>query len=219
MYKKYIFVKMDAKMKLLLQEGSILPLMEAFYTIQGEGYYSGTAAYFLRIGGCDVGCHWCDVKESWDADIHPPVLISDILKDIKKYPVHTVVITGGEPLMWNMNKLTEALKKQGYKIHLETSGAYIYSGSFDWICLSPKKMQPPLESIKKITKELKIIVNNKHDLIWANQQREGLPNDCKLYLQSEWSKREKNIPLIIDFIKENKDWTISLQAHKYMKIP
>ena len=118
-----------------------------------------------------------------------------------------------------MNKLTEALKKQGYKIHLETSGAYIYSGSFDWICLSPKKMQPPLESIKKITKELKIIVNNKHDLIWANQQREGLPNDCKLYLQSEWSKREKNIPLIIDFIKENKDWTISLQAHKYMKIP
>ena len=210
---------MDKQIKSLLESGDMLPLMEGFYTIQGEGYYSGSAAYFLRIGGCDVGCHWCDVKESWDADIHPPVLISDILEDIKKYPVHTVVITGGEPLMWNLEKLTAILKKQGYILHLETSGAYPYSGDFDWICLSPKKMQVPLEGIKEITKELKIIVNNKHDLIWANKQRGGLSKDCKLYLQSEWSKREKIIPMIIDFIKENKDWSISLQAHKYMNIP
>ena len=210
---------MDAQIKSLLESGDMLPLMEGFYTIQGEGYYSGTAAYFLRIGGCDVGCHWCDVKESWDAEIHPPVLVSDILEDIKKYPVHTVVITGGEPLMWDLKKLTAILKKQGYRIHLETSGAYPYSGDFDWICLSPKKMQAPLESIKRIAKELKVIVNNKHDLVWANKQREGLLKDCKLYLQSEWSKREKVIPMIIDFIKENKDWTISLQAHKYMNIP
>ena len=210
---------MDKQTKRAVDSGEMLPLMEAFYTIQGEGYYSGTAAYFLRIGGCDVGCHWCDVKESWDADLHPPTSIADILKGIAEYPVDTVVITGGEPLMWNLNKLTEALKNKGLKVHLETSGAYPYSGAFDWVCVSPKKMQEPLDAIKPITSELKVIVNNKHDFIWAEEQREGLKSDCKLYLQSEWSKREEVIPMIIDFIKENKDWTISLQSHKYMKIP
>ena len=210
---------MDKQTKSAVESGEMLPLMEAFYTIQGEGYYSGKAAYFLRIGGCDVGCHWCDVKESWNADLHPPTSITDILKGIAQYPVDTVVITGGEPLMWNLDKLTAALKLEGLKVHLETSGAYPYSGDFDWVCMSPKKMQAPLSTIKPITSELKVIVNNKHDFIWAEQQREGLTNDCKLYLQAEWSKREKIIPMIIDFVKENKDWTISLQSHKYMNIP
>ena len=210
---------MDKSTKSLVDKGEMLPLMEAFYTVQGEGYFSGTAAYFLRIGGCDVGCHWCDVKESWNADLHPPTTIADILKGIAEYPVDTVVITGGEPLMWDMSKLTTALKNEGYKVHLETSGAYPYSGDFDWVCLSPKKMQAPLDAIKPLANELKVIVNNKHDFIWAEQQREGLTNDCKLYLQAEWSKREKIIPMIIDFVKENKDWTISLQSHKYMNIP
>jgi len=210
---------MDKQTKSAVESGEMLPLMEAFYTIQGEGYYSGKAAYFLRIGGCDVGCHWCDVKESWNADLHPPTSITDILKGIAQYPVDTVVITGGEPLMWNLDKLTAALKLEGLKVHLETSGAYPYSGDFDWVCMSPKKMQAPLPAIKPITSELKVIVNNKHDFIWAEQQREGLSDNCKLYLQAEWSKREKIIPIIIDFVKENKDWTISLQSHKYMNIP
>ena len=210
---------MNEQIQLAVDKGEMLPLMEAFYTIQGEGAYSGTAAYFLRIGGCDVGCHWCDVKESWNADLHPPTSINDIIKGIEEYNVKTVVITGGEPLMWNLDPLTTALKNKGLKVHLETSGAYPYSGKFDWICLSPKKMQAPLDAIKSIANELKVIVNNKHDLIWAQQQREGLNNDCKLYLQSEWSKRDKVIPMIIDFVKENKEWTISLQSHKYMNIP
>ena len=210
---------MDKQTKSAVESGEMLPLMEAFYTIQGEGYYSGKAAYFLRIGGCDVGCHWCDVKESWNADLHPPTSITEILKGIAQYPVDTVVITGGEPLMWNLDKLTAALKLEGLKVHLETSGAYPYSGDFDWVCMSPKKMQAPLPAIKPITSELKVIVNNKHDFIWAEEQREGLTPDCKLYLQAEWSKREKIIPMIIDFIKVNKDWTISLQSHKYMNIP
>ena len=210
---------MDKQTKSAVESGEMLPLMEAFYTIQGEGYYSGKAAYFLRIGGCDVGCHWCDVKESWNADLHPPTSIADILKGIAQYSVDTVVITGGEPLMWNLDKLTAALKLEGLKVHLETSGAYPYSGDFDWVCMSPKKMQAPLPAIKPITSELKVIVNNKHDFIWAEQQREGLSDDCKLYLQAEWSKREKIIPMIIDFVKENKHWTISLQSHKYMNIP
>ena len=210
---------MDRQTKLAVDKGEMVPLMEAFYTIQGEGYFSGKAAYFLRIGGCDVGCHWCDVKESWDADLHPPTSIANILKGIARYPVDTVVITGGEPLMWNLDKLTSSLHEEGFKVHLETSGAYPYSGNFDWVCVSPKKMQAPLDAIKPIISELKVIVNNKHDFIWAEKQREGIKSDCKLYLQSEWSKREEVIPMIIDFIKENKDWTISLQSHKYMNIP
>jgi len=210
---------MDKQTIFAVDNGEMLPLMEAFYTIQGEGYYSGKAAYFLRIGGCDVGCHWCDVKESWDANLHPPTSISDILKGVSEYAVDTVVITGGEPLMWNLTKLTIAIKEKGLKVHLETSGAYAYSGDFDWICLSPKKMQPPLDAIKLISNEFKVIVNNKHDLIWAEEQRKGLAEDCKLYLQPEWSKRELVISMIIDFVKKNKDWTISLQNHKYMNIP
>jgi len=210
---------MDKQTKLALENGDLLPLMEAFYTIQGEGFYSGKAAYFLRIGGCDVGCHWCDVKESWDADLHPPTSLIDIIKGIEEYSVDTVVITGGEPLMWNLDKLTEALINKGLKVHLETSGAHPLSGSFDWICFSPKKIQTPLNEIKPLANELKVIINNKNDFDWAEQQRKDLNDNCKLYLQAEWSKREEIIPLIIDFVKENKDWTISLQSHKYMNIP
>ena len=151
--------------------------------------------------------------------MHPPTTIADILKGIEEYPVDTVVITGGEPLMWKLEKLTSALKERGLKVHLETSGAYSYSGDFDWVCLSPKKMQAPLTEIKPLISELKVIVNNKHDFVWAQEQREGLSADCKLYLQAEWSKRETVIPMIIDFIKENKEWTISLQSHKYINIP
>mgnify|MGYP001201536818 CR=1 FL=1 len=210
---------MDKHTKLKVDKGEMLPLMEAFYTLQGEGYYSGKAAYFLRIGGCDVGCHWCDVEESWNAELHPATSIANILSGIDKDLVDTVVITGGEPLMWNLDKLTAVLKQNNFKVHLETSGAYPFSGYFDWICLSPKKMQQPLNAIKPVTNELKVIINNKHDLIWAESQREGLSKGCKLYLQPEWSKREVVIPIIIDFIKENKHWSISLQSHKYMNIP
>jgi len=210
---------MDEQTRLAVEKGEMLPLMEAFYTVQGEGYFSGTAAYFLRIGGCDVGCHWCDVKESWDADLHPPTSIIDIIKGIEEYSVGTVVITGGEPLMWNLSKLTSSLKRKGLKVHLETSGAYPLTGHFDWICLSPKKMQSPLPAIKSLADELKVIVNNKYDLEWAEEQRKELNKDCKLYLQSEWSRREQNIPIIIDFVKANIKWTVSLQSHKYMNIP
>ena len=210
---------MDKHTKIAVEKGDMLPLMEAFYTLQGEGYYSGKAAYFLRIGGCDVGCHWCDVEESWNANLHPPTTIADILKGINRYSVDTVVITGGEPLMWNLDNLTNALKNKGFIVHLETSGAYSFSGNFDWICLSPKKMLPALDNIKSIANELKIIVNNKHDLIWAEQQRKDVSKDCKLYLQPEWSKRDLVVPMIIDFIKEKKHWTISLQSHKYINIP
>tara|TARA_B100001142_G_scaffold238577_1_gene237287 strand:- start:305 stop:985 length:681 start_codon:yes stop_codon:yes gene_type:complete len=210
---------MDKRTQLAVDRGDMLPLMEAFYTIQGEGFYAGTAAYFLRIGGCDVGCHWCDVKESWDAKLHPPTSINDIIKGMDQYDVDTVVVTGGEPLIWKLEKLTSALKNKGLKVHLETSGAYPYNGDFDWVCVSPKKMLAPLDEIKPIINELKVIVNNKHDFVWAEQQRKGVSSDCKLYLQAEWSKREKVIPMIIDFIKENTHWTISLQTHKYINIP
>ena len=210
---------MDSQIELAVKNGMMLPLMEAFYSIQGEGYFAGQAAYFLRIGGCDVGCHWCDVKESWDASIHPPTSVEDIILKIKEYSVDTVVITGGEPLMWDLTFLTKKLKENNYKIHLETSGSYKLTGNFDWICLSPKKMQLPLKAIKPLANEFKVIVNNKHDLIWADEQRLGLNDKCFLYLQPEWSKKEKVMSLIIEYIKSNKDWAISLQTQKYMNIP
>ncbi len=210
---------MDKETKLAVAKGDMLPLMEAFYTLQGEGFYAGKAAYFLRIGGCDVGCHWCDVKESWNSNLYPPTKISDILNGISMCSVDTVVITGGEPLMWNLEKLTAALKKRNFNIHLETSGAYPCSGNFDWICLSPKKMQSPLEEIKSITDELKVIVNNRHDLIWAEEIRAEFSDTCRLYLQPEWSRRVKIIPMIIEFVKVNTHWSISLQSHKYINIP
>ena len=206
-------------MDLELENGIILPLMEEFYSIQGEGYYTGNSAYFLRIGGCDVGCYWCDVKESWDSKTHPPTKVSDMILNILNFPTETVVVTGGEPLMWNMSFLTKSLKEKGLRTHLETSGSYKLSGEWDWICLSPKKFQKPLNTINPIADELKIIVQNKSDFKWAEQQRDGVSEKCKLYLQPEWSNKEKMIPLIIDYVMDNPEWQISLQTHKYLHIP
>lgn len=202
-----------------LKNGRVLPVMESFLTIQGEGYFSGKTSYFLRIGGCDVGCHWCDVKESWDPNLHPLVKVDTIIKSILETNVKTVVITGGEPLMWNMEYLTKQLVKNNIQIHLETSGAYPLSGSFNWICLSPKKTMKPLSSIYSLTNELKIIISNKNDFKWAMKFKKNVNSKCKLYLQPEWSKKDSILPIIIDFVTKNPQWTISLQAHKYMNIP
>lgn len=202
----------------LIKEGKMLPLMEEFYTIQGEGYHTGKAAYFIRIGGCDVGCHWCDVKESWNANLHPPTKSDTIIENAKKY-ANTVVITGGEPLMWNLDYITNLLQKNNIKTHIETSGAYILSGKWDWICLSPKKTKLPLKTIYSKANELKIIITNNHDFKFAEEQALKVSNSCELFLQPEWSKREKMTPKIVEYVMKNPKWKISLQTHKYLNIP
>jgi len=201
-----------------ISQGKLLPLMEGFYTIQGEGFYTGKAAYFIRIGGCDVGCHWCDVKESWNAKLHPLTKTDSIVKNANKYS-KTVVITGGEPLIWNMGYLTKSLNNLNIKTHLETSGAYPLSGNWDWICLSPKKTKLPLPDIYKKTNELKVIIFNKHDLKFAEEQATKVNNKCELFLQPEWSKRKALNNLIIDYVMANPKWKISLQTHKFLNIP
>lgn len=202
----------------LVNQGKMLPLMEAFYTIQGEGFHKGTAAYFIRVGGCDVGCHWCDVKESWNPDIHPPTSADDIVNEAAKYS-DTIVITGGEPLTWDMTYLTNKLKEKGLKIHIETSGAYPLTGVWDWICLSPKKIKLPQTEIYNKAHELKVIVYNNSDFQFAEEQAAHVNSNCILYLQPEWSKREKMMPLIVDYVMKNPKWRISLQTHKYLNIP
>ena len=192
--------------------------MEAFQTIQGEGYHQGKAAYFIRLGGCDVGCHWCDVKESWDASEHHPTPIRQIIKAIPENSKR-VVVTGGEPLMWNLNPLTQALKSRGIKIHIETSGAYSISGSWDWFCLSPKRRKLPVPKAYRLANELKVIVYNQSDFHFAVKQSKKVSSGCLLFLQPEWSKRSLMMPLIVDFIKENPQWMVSLQIHKYLEIP
>ena len=201
------------------EDGSLLPLMEEFYTIQGEGYHSGKAAYFIRLGGCDVGCHWCDVKESWDAGLHPLTPAETIVSNAAKYPGKAVVITGGEPLIYNLDYLTTSLRERGIKTFIETSGAYPLSGTWDWICLSPKKFKQPLPEIAPKAGELKVIVFNKSDFEWAEKYAEMVSPECKLYLQPEWSKSPVVTPLIIEYVKENPRWEISLQTHKYLNIP
>ncbi|MGS2764218.1 7-carboxy-7-deazaguanine synthase QueE [Sinomicrobium sp. M5D2P9] len=202
----------------LVAKGEMLPLMEEFYTIQGEGYHKGTAAYFIRVGGCDVGCHWCDVKESWNAETHPPTAIEHIVENAAKYS-DTIVITGGEPLTWNMEPLTSGLKAKGLTIHIETSGAYPLTGTWDWICLSPKKIKLPVGDIYERADELKVIIYNNHDFAFAKEQAAKVNKDCILYLQPEWSRREKMIPEIVDFVMKNPRWKVSLQTHKYLNIP
>ena len=202
----------------LVNKGIMLPLMEEFYTIQGEGFHKGTAAYFIRVGGCDVGCHWCDVKESWNADTHPPTNIDIIVRNAAKFS-DTIVVTGGEPLMWDMKPLTAALKAHQLKTHIETSGAYTLSGTWDWICLSPKKNKLPEGRIYDEAHELKVIVYNKHDFIFAEEQAKKINKDCILYLQPEWSVRDKVTPLIVDYVMKNPKWKVSLQTHKYLNIP
>ena len=202
----------------LVDKGLMLPLMEEFYTIQGEGYHKGTAAYFIRVGGCDVGCHWCDVKESWNAESHPPTDIEQIVSNAARYS-ETIVVTGGEPLTWDMGPLTSGLKQQGLQTHIETSGAYALTGTWDWICLSPKKNKLPAGDIHQKAHELKVIVYNKHDLIFAEEQAAQVGEDCICYLQPEWSVREKVIPMIVDYVMQHPNWKVSLQTHKYLNIP
>jgi len=209
---------MDTKTKELVAKGVMLPLMEEFYTIQGEGFHTGTAAYFIRVGGCDVGCHWCDVKESWNADLHPPTLADNIIENVKKH-TDTVVITGGEPLMWSMDYITKLLQKNNIKTHIETSGAYGFSGTWDWFCLSPKKTKLPLTENYREADELKMIIHNKSDLDFAEEQAAKVGKKCQLFLQPEWSKKEKMTELIVDYVMKNPKWKVSLQTHKYLNIP
>ncbi len=199
--------------------GRKLPLVEEFYTIQGEGYHTGKAAYFIRIGGCDVGCSWCDTKFSWNPDLHPVVPAEQIVSNVLAHPAAAVVVTGGEPLMVNMDYLTTLLKEKGIETFLETSGAYPLSGDWDWICFSPKKNYPAKGKIFTEAHELKMIVATEEDLEWAKENSLKVNSLCKLYLQPEWSVRETILPLIIQFAKENPRWMISLQSHKYMRIP
>lgn len=196
-----------------------LPVMEYFYTIQGEGFHQGKAAYFIRLGGCDVGCVWCDVKESWDATKHPLIKIEDLITEVKKTPAEIVVITGGEPLMHNLDELTNQLKAAGLKTNIETSGAHPLSGYWDWICLSPKKFKAPLDEVIPKADELKVVVFNKSDFYWAEKYAAQVSKNCKLYLQPEWDKATQVTPLIIDYIKDNPKWELSLQLHKYINVP
>ncbi|MEL0225716.1 MAG: 7-carboxy-7-deazaguanine synthase QueE [Flavobacteriaceae bacterium] len=209
---------MDKTVQEQVDAGLMLPLMEAFYTLQGEGYHKGSAAYFIRIGGCDVGCHWCDVKESWDAEKHPPTNIESIVTEAKKYS-DTIVITGGEPLMWDMEPLTTALNEAGLNIHIETSGAYDITGHWDWFCLSPKKNKLPTKEAAARADELKVIIYNKDDFRFADEQAQRVGKDCVLYLQPEWSKRNAMMPLMVDYVLANPQWKVSLQTHKYLNIP
>jgi 7-carboxy-7-deazaguanine synthase len=196
-----------------------LPVMEHFYTLQGEGFHQGKAAYFIRLGGCDVGCVWCDVKESWDAQKHPLFSIESLISEVKKTPAEIVVITGGEPLMHNLDELTHALHNACYKTHLETSGAYPLTGNWDWICLSPKKFKAPLAEILPKANELKVVIFNRSDFGWAEKYATQVSPGCKLYLQPEWDKATQMTPLIIDYIKANPKWELSLQIHKYINVP
>jgi 7-carboxy-7-deazaguanine synthase len=196
-----------------------LPVMEHFYTIQGEGYHQGRAAYFIRLGGCDVGCVWCDVKDSWDATKHPVIAIETLVKEVKNTPAKLVVITGGEPLMHQLDELTKALQAAGLETNIETSGSYTLSGSWDWICLSPKKFKAPLPEVVPYANELKIIIFNKSDFLWAEEFAAQVLPSCKLYLQPEWSKAAEITPLMVEYIKQHPQWELSLQMHKYINVP
>ncbi len=197
----------------------VLPLMEDFYTIQGEGFYQGHAAYFIRLAGCDVGCVWCDVKDSWDASVHPLLHVDKMCLRAKASGAQIVVITGGEPVMYDLSILTQRLKSFGLRTHIETSGVYPLSGTWDWVCFSPKKFKGPDAAIFERANELKIIVYNKSDFAWAEEHAEKVRSSCQLFLQPEWSKEKEMLPLIIDYVKANPKWQVSLQIHKYMNIP
>jgi 7-carboxy-7-deazaguanine synthase len=201
------------------QNGKLLPLMEDFYTLQGEGSHTGKAAYFLRVGGCDVGCYWCDVKESWNPKLHPLTPVEEIINRTLDHPAKTVVLTGGEPLMYNLGPLCSGLRKMGISIHLETSGSHPFSGSFDWICLSPKKKSPPKENIFRLANELKVIVFDETDYEWAEENASQVNPGCELFLQPEWSRMKEVIPGIIDYVMKHPRWKVSLQTHKYLHIP
>jgi len=196
-----------------------LPIMEQFYTIQGEGHHSGRAAYFIRIAGCDVGCVWCDVKESWDSQVHPFVQISDLVKAVKENNADFVVITGGEPAMYDLTRLVNELKKLETEVAIETSGCYELVGNVDWYCFSPKKFKAPIAEAYTKASELKVVIFHPSDLLWAETHAAKVNENCVLFLQPEWSKQEKLLPEIIDYVKSNQKWRISLQTHKFMQIP
>jgi len=211
----------------LIKSISTLPIMESFYTLQGEGFHQGRAAYFIRLGGCDVGCVWCDVKESWNAEAHPKFSVKEIveqaLTSVNRQPStvnrHLAVITGGEPLMHNLDQLTTQLQAAGFETNIETSGSSPFSGKWDWICLSPKKFKQPLPEILPLANELKVVVFNKSDFDWAEEYASKVSSHCKLYLQPEWDKASAVTPLIIEYIKQNPQWQLSLQIHKYINVP
>lgn len=221
----------------LITHNTLLPVMESFYTIQGEGFYQGSAAYFIRLGGCDVGCVWCDVKDSWDASKHPQITIEQIVSEAVQEVNHQssselstinyqlnvnsilAVVTGGEPLLHNLDALTTELHQKGFRTNIETSGSSPLSGNWDWICLSPKKFKAPLPEVVPFANELKVVVFNKHDFIWAEEYAAQVSPNCKLYLQPEWDKAASVTPLIIDYIKANPKWELSLQLHKYINVP
>ena len=202
-----------------ISAATTLPVMEAFYTIQGEGFHQGRAAYFIRLAGCNVGCFWCDVKESWDADKHPKIAIEEIVRHARIEPGRLAVITGGEPLMHNLDELTYRLQSEGFETNIETSGSFPLSGSWDWICVSPKKFRPPTTEALNRANELKVIIYNKNDFAWAEKHAAEVSSECKLYLQPEWERSSIMTPLIIDYIKGNPRWELSLQIHKYINVP
>ena len=200
----------------------LLPVVEHFYTLQGEGFHQGRAAYFVRLGGCDVGCVWCDVKESWDASVHPKMTVDEIVNTVVQNSSPKkglVVITGGEPLMHDLTQLTAALQAAGFETNIETSGAHPLSGSWDWVCLSPKKFKAPLPSVVPFANELKVVIFNKSDFEWAEKYAALVSPQCKLYLQPEWDRASIVTPLMIEYIKQHPQWELSLQIHKYIHVP
>jgi 7-carboxy-7-deazaguanine synthase len=200
-------------------DGTILPLVEEFFSVQGEGFHTGKAAYFVRLGGCDVGCNWCDSRFSWDPELHPLTETDSIIERIVHSGTDSVVVTGGEPLMWNLDYLCSGLKNRKICTFIETSGAYPLTGEWDWICLSPKRNMPPFDEICRAADELKVIIEDKNDFDWAENYRKLVNSDCRLFLQPEWSRFENIIPEIVGYVKKNPEWRISLQVHKYMHIP
>jgi len=203
----------------LLDGGRLLPLVEDFYTIQGEGYHTGKAAYFIRLGGCDVGCRWCDAKYTWNPRLYPPVEVATIVARATACAAQAVVVTGGEPLLYRLGVLTSELHARGLELFLETSGSHPFSGEFDWVCLSPKRQQPPLEEAYARADELKVIVERAEDFAWAEQNAARVRPECRLYVQPEWSVSEQVMPLLVEYVKANPRWNISIQAHKYIHIP
>jgi organic radical activating enzyme len=193
--------------------------MEMFYTLQGEGYHQGKAAYFIRLAGCDVGCVWCDVKESWDASKHPVFSVEEIVSNALAHPARLAIITGGEPLLYNLDALTTALKKVGFELNIETSGSSPMSGNWDWVCLSPKKFKAPLDESIQAASELKVVIFNTHDFEWAETYAKQVSPNCKLYLQPEWDKSNEITPLVIEYIKAHPKWELSAQLHKYIQVP
>lgn len=209
-------IKLDQS---LLDNGRKLPLVEEFYTLQGEGIQTGTAAYFIRLGGCDVGCSWCDTKHSWNPTLFPPVAADEIVARAAQYPAKAVVVTGGEPSTYPLQYFTARLKEAGIKTYIETSGAYSLTGDWDWICLSPKKNAPPVGDIHQKAHELKVVIHEPADLEWAEYHAGLVEKHCYLLLQPEWSRREQLLPQLIDYIQNHPQWRLSLQVHKWLRIP